>query len=373
MAQDMYHPGLKGVIAGETEICRLERGIQYRGYCLHELAEGASFLEVAYLLLFEELPSEEQYADFLSIITEEQQLPPIIEHLYERVPVHNSPLEVLRTGITLLNLFDPQPNENLLHSGHMQTVRLLARVPLLVGAWHRQRRGLPVLDPKPELSFIANVYYVITGRVPSALYERALEVAFIVAAEQEFTPSSYVARIVGSLRSSQYGPVLAALDAFIGTAHGGGDDRPLDVLDRVRTPERAEEWIEALSEREPIPGFGHPVFEEYDSRAAIIENECERLAQACGRTDLEQLASAIEVAVWQHRRIPPNVDWPLARLFTYLELDRDLFRTLFACSRLVGWSAHAVEQCEANETIRPRARYRGAEDCPFEPMRSRAD
>jgi citrate synthase len=106
MTQDMYHPGLRGVIAGETEICRLEGGIQYRGYCLDELAEGASFLEVAYLLLFEELPSEEQFADFLSVIAEEQQLPPIIEHLFERIPVHNSPLEVLRTGISLLNLFD---------------------------------------------------------------------------------------------------------------------------------------------------------------------------------------------------------------------------------------------------------------------------
>lgn len=373
MTQEMYHPGLRGVIAGETEICRLDGGIQYRGYCLDDLCEGASFLEVAYLLLFEELPSEEQFADFLGIIAEEQQLPPIIEHVYERIPVHNSTLDVLRTGVSLLNLFDPQPNETLLCSGHMQTVRLLARVPLLIAAWHRQRRGEPLLTPKSELSFIANVYYVITGNVPSALYERALEVAFIVAAEHEFNPSSYVARIVGSTRGSQYGPVLAALDAFIGSAHGGGDDRPLDILDWVRTPERADEWIETLSDRELIPGFGHPVFEECDPRTLIVEAECERLSQACGRQDMERLAQSIERAVWQRRKLPANVDWPLARLFTYLELDRDLFRPLYACARIVGWSAHAVEQCEANEVIRPRARYRGAEDCPFEPMRFRGD
>lgn len=373
MSQEIYHPGLKGVIAGETEICRLDGGLQYRGYCLHDLAEGASFLEVAHLLLFDELPGEEQFADFLSIIAEEQSLPPIIEEVFERIPVHNPPLEVLRTGIGLLNLVDPQPHEDLLHCGHAQTTRLMARVPLLIAAWHRLRHGLPLLSPRPELSYVANVYYVLTGRPPSALYERALDVAFIVAAEHEFNPSSYVARIVGSVRSNQYSPVLAALDAFTGSIHGGGDDRPLDVLQAVGHPDHAEQWVQNQPYGAPIPGFGHPVYQDYDPRAAVLEVECERLARACGRQDLEQLSDAIERAVWQQRRLPPNVDWPLARLLTYLELDRDLFRPLFAVARLVGWSAHAVEQCECNEVIRPRARYRGAEDCQFEPMRMRAE
>lgn len=373
MTQDMYHPGLKGVIAGETEICRLDGGLQYRGYCLHDLAEGASFLEVAHLLLFDDLPGEEQFADFLSVIGEEQQLPSLIATVYENIPVHNSPLEVLRSGIDLLNLLDPQPQENLAESGHDQTIRLLARAPMLVGAWHRIRSGERPLTPRPDLSYIGNVYYLVTGRCPSALYERALEVAFIVAAEHEFNPASYVARIVGSVRASQYGPVLAALDTFIGASHGGGDDRPLDILQEVGHPDRADEYIQTAFCGEPIPGFGHPVYDDYDPRAAILDAECDRLARACGRSDLEALAEAVERAVWQQRRQPPNVDWPLARLFTYLEFDRDLFRPLFACSRLVGWSAHAMEQCETNEVIRPRARYRGAVDCPFEPLRYRGD
>ncbi|WP_437204480.1 citrate/2-methylcitrate synthase [Planctomicrobium sp. SH664] len=373
MSQEIYHPGLKGVIAGETEICRLDGGIQYRGFCLHDLAEGANFLEVAHLLLFDELPSEEQFADFLSVIIEEQQLPSVITELYEQIPVHNPPLEVLRAGISLLNLYDPQPHESLLLCGHAQTVRLLARVPLLIGAWHRIRQGLPLLFPRGDLSYIANVYYVITGHTPSSLYERALDVAFTVAAEHEFNPSSYVARIVGSVRANQYSPILAALDTFIGAAHGGGDDRPLDILQEVGSPDAAEEWVQRQPVGQPIPGFGHPVYQDYDSRAAILDLECERLAKACGRTDLEELADAIERAVWTQRRLPPNVDWPLARLLSYLELDRDLFRPLFAASRIVGWSAHAVEQGETNDVIRPRARYRGAEDCHFEPLRFRAD
>ncbi len=373
MSADIYHPGLRGVIAGETEICRLDDGIQYRGYCIHDLAEGASFVEVAYLLLFDELPGEEPFADFLGIISEEQQLPPIIEHVFERLPVHNSPIEVLRTGISLLSHFDPQPHEDILRCGHMQSVRLLARVPLMIGAWHRLRQGLPVLQPRPELSFVANMYYVITGRVPSALYERALEVALIVAAEHEFNPSSYAARIVGSTRSTQYSPVMAALDAFIGSSHGGGDERPLEVLQQVGAPQHAEAWYELIGDNMEIPGFGSAVHKECDPRAAIIEVECERLALAAGRTDLEQLADSIERVVWQKRKVPPNVDWPLARLFSYLELERDLFRPIFAASRLVGWCAHAVEQCETSEVIRPRARYRGAKDCHFEPLRQRME
>lgn len=373
MAHELYHPGLKGVIAGETEICRIDGGLQYRGYCLHDLAEEASFLEVAHLLLFDELPDDEQFADFLSIISEEQQLPFIVQHVFEMLPVHNPPLDVLRLGIGLLSLTDSQPHENLLHAGHSQTIRLLARVPLLIAAWHRTRNGLPWLEPKPELSYVANIYYVITGRVPCALYERALEVVLIVAAEHEFNPASFVARIVGSVRSNQYSPVQAALDAFTGSEHGGGDDRPLDILQEIGEPEHAESWLAEQATESRIPGFGHSVYQEYDPRAAILELECERLAQACGRTDLEQLADAVERAMWTHRRTPPNVDWPLARLLTYLEIDRDLFRPLFAAARLVGWSCHAVEQCESSEVIRPRARYRGAEDCHFESMRRRSE
>ncbi len=373
MSQEIYHPGLRGVIAGETEICRLEDGIQYRGYCLHDLAEGAAFLEVVYLLLFDELPSEEQYADFLSILTEEQQLPSIIEDVFEKLPVHVPPLEVLRTGIGLLSHFDPLSSEDLMLAGHGQTIRLLARLPLVIGAWHRLRVGQPVLSAKPELSYIGNTYYLLTGTVPNALFERALEVAFITCAEHEFNPSTYVSRIVGSTRSNQYGPILAAMDAFIGTSHGGGDDHPLDVLDVVGNPENAQAWVEGLDPETPIPGFGHPVYKECDPRAMILESECERLASACQRMDMETLAEAIEQAVWTVRKVPPNVDWPLCRLLSYLGLERDLFRPLFATARLSGWSAHAVEQCETNEVIRPRARYRGAEDCQFEPLRNRAE
>lgn len=373
MSQEIYHPGLRGVIAGETEICRIDGGIQYRGYCLHDLAESATFLEVAFLLLYDELPSEEQYADFLSILAEEQEIPESITDLYASLPVHVTPLQALRLGIGLVASFDPNTGENLATAGHDQTVRLLAKIPLLLGAWQQVRLGQQPRQPKPELSYIANFYYCLTGEVPCALFERALEVALIVCAEHEFNPSTYVSRIVGSTRSSQFGPILAALETFIGSTHGGGDDHPLDVLSEVGSADAAEDWIEKVPRHESIPGFGHPVYQECDPRSSILEIECERLATACQRTDMELLADAIERAIWQDRKLPSNVDWSLCRLLSYLGIEREMFRCVFAAARIVGWSAHALEQCETNEVIRPRARYRGAEDCHFESLRHRSD
>lgn len=368
---ELFHPGLQGVIAGETEICRIDGKFQYRGYCVAELIRGASFLEVVYLLLYDELPSEEEFVDFLSIITEEQELPDIVLRVFESLPVHTTPLEAMRTGLAILSHFDPQPGEDLLHVGHTQTIRMLAKAPLLLGAWHRQHHGQSPVPIDPTLGYVSNLYRVILGSTPCVLHEQALEAALICIVEHEFNPSSYVARIVGSTKSSQYGPVLGALEAFMGMDHRGGDDRPLDVLDEVGQLSGVEDWVDRLAPEEPVPGFGHPVHLDEDPRVPLLAATCSRLAESCGRSDMEILALSVQKKVWEKRRLAPNVDWPLCRLLSYLGFSRELFKPLFATARMVGWSAHALEQCESNTVIRPRARYRGAEDCPFEPMHRR--
>lgn len=371
MEVERFFPGLRGVVAGETEICRIDGGLQYRGYCIHDLSESSGFLEVAYLLLFDELPSEDYFVDFLSILTDEQSLPPIVVKVFDELPAHTSPLHALRTGISLLSHFDPQPQEELMHAGPDQILRIMARIPLLLGAWHRLRSGDPVLDVRSDLSYVGNVFYLIHGKAPSALQERALEIALICAMEHEFTPSSFTARCIGSTRANMYGAILGALEAFIGFRHGGGDDSSIDVLDTVGSPANAEEWAANLTEHDAVPGFGHVIYRECDPRAAVLELVASQLAHGCGRNDMEELADAIERAIWQQRRQPPNIDWPWCRIMSFLGFPRDLFRPLFVVARLIGWGAHTLEQCESNEVIRPRARYRGAEDCHYEPMRFR--
>ncbi len=265
MALDLYHPGLHGVIAGETNISSLDHGLIYRGYCVHDLAEESNFLEVCYLLLHEELPSEEELADFRSILVEEMELPEPVTAVLENLPLHVTPLEALRTGVSLLSHFDPQTNDGPLQGGIGQAVRLLARIPLLIATWHHLRTGEKPPEPATHLGYAGNLFYLITGREPPVLFERALDSALIAAAEHEFNPSTYAARMVGSTGGDLYAAVTAALGVLAGSKHGGGDDRVLDLIALVKTPDQAVEWAQkACKSSDAIPGFGHPVYKDCD-------------------------------------------------------------------------------------------------------------
>lgn len=370
MAVELYHPGLNGVIVGETEICRLDGGMQYRGYCIDDLAERASFLETAYLLLFDELPSLEQLADFRSVLVEEAELPAQVPALIEQLPLHSSPLEAVRTAISLLAHFDPQPADEIEVAAEAQAIRLLARVPLLLGSWQRQRAGLPAPAVDPDLGFAGNLLSFLTGRPPCALHERSLEVALIVSIEQEFNPSTYAARVVASSRGDLYAAVLAGLGALSGPRLQSRE-RILAMLDEARGTGDGEAVIRNIPDDQLPPGFGHPVYGECDPRAAILERCCSELAEAEGDVSMEEAADAIERALWESRRLPPNLDWPLTRLLHYLAIPVDLHSGVFVCARLAGWCAHAIEQARDGQLIRPRARYRGAEDLPFIPVHER--
>jgi len=379
MATEFYHPGLRGVIAGETDICSLDDGLRYRGYCIYDLVQGASFFEVAYLLLYEQLPSEERFADFIGVLADEAELADGIPELLEMLPLHISPLEALRTGINLLSHGDPQAGEAVGEAGQAQAIRMLARVPLLLSTICSQR--YPGTDGDatngkndhrrfdPSLSFSCNLFRLLQGRSPLELEEHALEVALILAIEHEFTPSSFSARLAGSTNADIYSAIQAALSTFIGSRHSGADRSVLEVLDAVPDQEDAEEWVRARQESgERIAGFGHPVFTESDPRAALLESYCQRIAQLRKQAPREELAGVIEDAVWTQMRLPSNFDWPFGRLLEYLGFRRDLHPAIFVCSRLVGWCAHAMEQSSSGEAIRPRARYRGAEHLEFEPI-----
>lgn len=365
MSVELYHPGLRGVVVGETEISRLDGGLQYRGYCIYDLAEQASFCEVLHLLLYDELPSQEELADFRSILTEEAELPQQVPLLFEQLPLHSQPLDAVRTGISMLSHFDPQPDDDFQQAAELQAVRLVARVPLLVAAWHRQRTGEPPPTIDPDYGFAANLLLLLRGRTPSALEERAMEAALIVSAEQEFNAAAYAARVTASTRANLYSALLAGLSTVMGPASGGNLVQVLNLLKSAGTPDEVTEWASHLPTDRELPGFGHPVYVDCDPRAAILERYCSELAGKRKGCKLEETADAVERALWETRKLPPNVDWPLARLLHYLEIPSDLHLPVFACARAVGWCAHAIEQARDGEAIRPRARYRGAVDLPY--------
>ena len=231
--------------------------------------------------------------------------------------------------------------------------------------------GMTPAGVDPDLSYSANLLNMITGEQPSVLRERALDAALIVSAEQEFNPSTYAARVVSSTGTNIYAGVSAALGTLSGRRHGGANRRVLQVFEEVPRAELAADWVHAVPEDGEIPGFGHPVYTDCDPRSSILERFCAELAEADGHQEMEEVAEAVERAVWEQRQIPANLDWPLIRVLHYLAIPAELHLPMFVCSRLVGWCAHAIEQMRDGDVVRPRARYRGALDLDFVPLRER--
>lgn len=372
MTEPQYHPGLEGVIAGETAISTIEGGLQYRGYAIEDLARHATFVDVAYLLLHGELPDAEHLADFRAILAESSEIDPALTDFLQAIPLHVPAMDVLRTAVSALAHFDVQLDDDSEASDIAKAQRLLAQIPLLIGLRHRQTQGLPPVEPNLELSFPANLLYVIRGEEPSPLHERALDVSLVLYAEHEFNASTFAARVVTSTRADIYSAITAAIGALKGSLHGGANERVMEVLEEVGSPGNAEAWVrDALARKRRIMGFGHRVYRTGDPRAAILKDYCAQLAEQSGQTELEEIADTIEHIVREKKDLPPNLDWPSARLYHYLGLDVSLYTPLFVASRVVGWAAHVIEQAENNRLIRPRSRYIGPALRKFVPLAQR--
>lgn len=369
MAVELFHPGLHGVIAGETEISATNGDLLYRGYSVHDLVDGARFLEVAYLLLAEELPSRELLADFRSLLIEEATLPEPVGRFVRELPLHVPAMDMLRTAVSLLGNFDPQLDDRAEEAGVAQAMRLMARIPLLIGCWMRMRDGREEFESTPTLSYAGNLLAIITGEEPSEVEERSLEAALILSAEHGFTTPTFAARVVTSAGGDLYSAVTAALGTLVGTLPATRHRDVLAVLDEVRAPVDAEGWVrERLRRSLPIPGFRDSTYAVIDPRAALLERQCGELAESLGQDDREEIADAIERAVWEEIQRPPSLEWSSARLYSYLGMDADLHLPLFVCGRLVGWCAHVLEETANERSIRPQARYRGVAQGDFEPL-----
>jgi 2-methylcitrate synthase/citrate synthase II len=372
MSNERYFPGLEGVIAGETAISTVDRGLTYRGYSIEDLAGKASFLEVAFLLLHEDLPSQEELADFQSVLSESDDVDPSILAFLAEIPLHVPAMDVLRTGVSALAHFDPQLDDDGVEANRAKAIRMLARIPVLIGARHRGAHGLPLVTPNPELSFSGNLLYLITGKEPSPAHEQAMDVSLTLYAEHEFNASTFTARVVTSTMSDIYSAITAAIGSLKGPLHGGANERVIEVLGEVPSPQAAEEWVrDALAKKRRIMGFGHRVYKDGDPRAVILREYCQKLAEESGSTELEQIADTIESHVRAEKGLPPNLDWPSARLYHYMGLPVELYTPLFVASRVVGWAAHVIEQAENNRLIRPRSNYTGPKERQFAPLRER--
>lgn len=365
--------GLDGLIAGETAISTLDHGLHYRGYALEDLVHSATFTEVAYLLLHRELPSQEEFADFRAILAEASEVPPAVIQLLHELPLHIAPIDAIRTAISALAHFDEQANETDDNANLGKAIRLLGQVPVLIAARHRLTRGEELADSDPELSFAGNFLSMLTGQVPSADEERALEQSLICYADLEFNASTFTARIVASTGSDLHSAITAGVAALKGPLHGGANADVLNLLLSVESPLTAEKFVrDAIAKKRRLAGFGHRIYRDRpDPRAVVLKDICRDLATTSEQLRLEEIANAIEAAMWTQKQLRPNVDWPTARLYRRLGLDDELFTPLFAAARIAGWSAHVLEQQRDNRLITPRAHYIGPPPRAFVPLRER--
>ncbi len=372
MTEMIYSPGLEGVIAGETAISTITGGLSYRGYSIEDLAKHATFEEVAFLILNGELPTADQLEAFRGRLGEAAAVPKEIFKALKSIPPAASMMDVMRTGASLLAHWDPDAGDNSHDANVRKAERLLAQLPVVMAARHRQLEGKRPASADPKLSLAGNILRMVRGRKPTKRHERAIDVSLILYAEHEFNASTFTSRVVASTLSDIHSSITASIGALKGPLHGGANERVMEVLAEVGSPDNAESWVRrALAEKRRIMGFGHRVYKTGDPRAKFLKKMCGKLAAQTDNEAMEKTAEIIEQIVVTEKNLPPNLDWPAARLYHYLGLPVPLYTPLFVVSRVAGWSAHVIEQHDNNRLIRPRANYTGPAPRPWVPIEQR--
>jgi 2-methylcitrate synthase/citrate synthase II len=360
MSEPIYSPGLEGIVAGETAVSTIEGGLRYRGYSVEELAAKSSFEATAYLLLKGELPNAAELDAFCQRLASAAPLPQPIVATLRSLPTKAPMMDVMRTGASMLAHWDPEIADNGHDANVRKAERLLAQMPTVLATALRLRQGQDPIPPRPGDSLAKNLLWMLSGREPKPQWIDVMDDSLIMYAEHEFNASTFAARVVASTLADLHSAIVAGIGALKGPLHGGANERVLEVLQSVGSAANAEKWVrDAFSRKEKIMGFGHRVYKDGDPRARYLKPFCEQLAAETGNQDLEQTAAVIERMVWDEKRIPPNLDWPSARLYHYMGLPVELYTPLFVVSRVTGWSAHIIEQLDNNRLIRPRSRYAG--------------
>src|SRR3982751_5841675 len=359
-----YSPGLAGVIAGETAICWVDpnAGLMYRGYDIHEMAQKASFEEVAYLLLNGELPNGKQLVEFTQQIAAQRALPGPVTEMLRLLPSTTHPMDMLRTGVSMLSAFDKDVSDNSHDANIRKSIRLIARVMTLIADGYRIAHGEKPLPEKPELSQAGNFFYKLDGKVPEAWQTRMMDTIFNLYADHEFNASTFAARVTASTLAGIYAAVTSAVGTLKGPLHGGANEESMKMLDEIKTPDRAEEWLKKqLGKKAKIMGFGHRVYKTGDSRVPIMREIGRDLGRRTGKEQWIPICEELERVMEREKQLYCNVDLYAAPVLTMLGFASALNTPIFAASRVAGWCAHVVEQHDNNRMIRPRSLYTGPE------------
>ena len=369
-----YSPGLEGVIAGETSICWVDpdAGLLYRGYDIHELASHVRFEAVAWLLLHDELPTAEQSGSFSRQLAEQRALPGQVIEVLRQFPNGTHPMDMLRTGVSMLAMFDPDRNDHSHEANLRKATRLIAQVSTLITSGWRIARGDQPVPAQPALSHAANFLHSLSGEQPEDWRTDILDTILVLYADHEFNASTFAARVTASTMADMYAAVTTGLGTLKGPLHGGANEETMKMLREIGSPDDAESWVKGrLARKEKIMGFGHRVYKKGDSRVPMMRELARELGRRFGQEHWAPICERLEAVMEREKKLCANVDLYAAPVFYMLGLPSELNTPLFACSRISGWCAHIIEQHDHNRLIRPRSLYTGPAKraCPPENLK----
>jgi len=370
--------GLEGIVATTSSICFIdgEAGVlSYRGIDIHELAQFSSFEETTYLLWFGTLPTAEQLAAFTAELAHARSLPPKVIEFLRSVPTDATPMQVLRTAVSLLSLYDADEADCSHDANVRKSYRLTAQISMIVAVFDRIRKGKQIVEADLSLSHAANFLWMLNGEKPSETATRALDIALILHADHELNASTFAARVIAATLADIHSAITGAIGALKGPLHGGANEATMRLLYAIDAAgaDPVEYVKQMFAEKKKISGFGHRVYHTEDPRATHLRRMSEELGTAAGNTKWFDLSRQIEQFVKAEKKLNANVDFYSASTYTTLGIDIDLFTPIFAVSRISGWAAHVLEQHDDNRLIRPRADYQGpAYPAPYIPVANRS-